>query len=337
MRYTATSVGFLALVWCVLSGPAICLGQQNAAPAVAPKSAMLPSPMSSWSTAPKPGQTQHPPLSLEVPTDKPQVVVEVAQLLVDLNSDVPLKSFFKPGSFEVHNGTLPPVDLESKLGVGNTNNIGNSPSSTAKSAEGTQSVRRSMPVMLAKLDDEGMAGIKGALKDESVVSAPTLVCFSGQSATINDLSLRPFVVGVKPISNNGTVAHQPIIQTIEDGLLMNFTPTIVDGNIDLTTNLAHSKVTAVETFRISGNTDQGVTIQIPEQSVSRVRLSSLLKNGESLFVDPRLQVEVEQAKDSKLPFGKSKTETVSKQVYFLVTARVVIPDGELASSLTQAK
>jgi len=294
--------------------------------------------MSSWSTVPKLGQTQLPPLSLEVPADKAQIVVEVTQLTVDLNSDVPLKSFFKPGSFEVHNGTLPPVDLESKLGVGNTNNIGNSPSSTARLAEGTQSVRRSMPVMLAKLDAEGMAGIKVALKDESVVSAPTFVCFSGQSATISDVSLRPFVVGVKPKSNGDVVAHQPIIQTVEDGLLMNFNPTIVDGNIDLTANIAHSKITAVDTMTISGTgPNEGVTIQIPEQSVSRVRLSSLLKGGESLFVDPRLQIEVEQAKDSKLPFGKSKKETVAKQVYFLVKATIIAPEDELASSLTQAK
>lgn len=337
MKYAATSIGLFVLTCCVLLGPTICDGQQNAAPTLVPKSVHLPSPMSSWSVQPKPGQNQKPPLSLEVPADKEQVLVEVIQLSVDLNSDVPLKSFFKPGSFEVHNGTLPEVDLESKLGVGNTNNIGNSPSSTAKFAEGTQSVRRSMPVMLAKLGAEGIAGIKAALKNESVAFGSTLVCYSGESGTISDLSLRPFVVGVKRKSIGDAVAHQPVIQTVEDGLLMNFKPTIVDGNIDLVANLAHSKVTAAKSFTISGRENHGVTIQIPEQSINRVRVSSLIKVGESLFVDPRLQIEVERPKDSKIPFGKSKTATVSKQVYFLVTATIVVPEGELASSLTQAK
>ena len=269
------------------------------------------------------------------------VIIEVRCIKAGVDCDVPLKSFFKNGSFEVHTGSIPAVDPDKNVGESRLSKSDAPVDSTTNVAAATQSIRRAMPVMLAKLDDDGTRNMVNALSDQGVTQSPTVVCFSGQTATLSDMSLRPFVVGVKPMVGEGTnevaVAHQPIIQTIEDGYMFRLNPVIKDGKIDLNANLAHSKVSNVETFTVSGTEESGVTVQIPEQTLKQVNLSTSLQDGETLFLDPRLQIEVEETQSSKLPFKKSKTVTATKQVYFLVTTRIVIQEPEISTSLSQTK
>jgi hypothetical protein len=101
--------------------------------------------------------------------------------------------------------------------------------------------------------------------------------------------------------------------------------------------LAHSTISNVETFTVSGTNEAGVNVQIPEQTLKQVSLSASLEDGETLFIDPRLQIEVEEKQTGKLPFAKSKSVDIKKQVYFLVTTRIVAQEDELDTSLTQAK
>ncbi len=265
------------------------------------------------------------------------VVVEVRRIAVDLDCDVPLKSFFKRGSFEVHTGSMPAIEADANVGASRVSNATAPANSTVKMAAACESVRRAVPVMLAKLDDDGVAKLTQALTNQTVTSAPTVTCYSGRTATVSDTNLRPFVVGVKPVVGDVAIAHQPIIQTIEDGFMFRVNPVVNNGKIELSANLVHSKISNVETFTVSGTDQAGVNVQIPEQTLKRVNLSASLVDGETLFIDPRLQIEVEEKQTGKLPFAKSKSVDVKKQVYFLVTTRIVAQEDELGTSLTQAK
>ena len=301
----------------------------------------VPGPLSNWQAKVDPASRLK-PLTEATPTP-PEIVLELTQLVVGLDSEVPLKSFFKPKTFEIHNGMLPAIDADSNTGKTTASNLPGSVNSTTKFASSCESVRRAMPIMLAKLDDKGAGKMKEALGKTALASAPTVVCYSGQTATVNDYSSQPFVVGVKPLVKNGAVAHQPIIQTIENGLATQIQPVIKAGKIDLIANLVHSKITNVETFMISGtrenNVSEGVMIQIPEQTLKRISLNTSLEDGETLFIDPRLQIEVQERQMSKRPFTKAKTKTVSvnKQVYYLLKARIVEKEKALNTSLTQTR
>ena len=297
------------------------------------------SPLSNWKSIVEP-ESRLKPFTEAGPTP-PQIVLELTQLIVDLDSEVPLRSFFKPQTFEVHNGVLPAVDADSGTGKTSSSNIPGSINSTTKFASSCESVRRATPIMLAKLDDKGTQAMKAALGKTANGTAPTVVCFSGQTAVVKDVAYQPFVVGVKPLTKDGETAYQPILQTVENGLVTRIKPTIKDGKIDLTANLAHSKVSEVETFMISGikrkNLSKGVMIQIPEQTLKHINLSTSLEDGETLFIDPRLQIESREKQDSKLPFSKAKSVSVNKQVYFLLKAQIVEPEKALNKSLTQSR
>ncbi|QEG21338.1 hypothetical protein [Mariniblastus fucicola] len=309
---------------------------QTATPDLVPAEFQVPSPLANWQTSV--GDNVQTLPSAVADKDDETVVIELTRLVVELDCEVPLKSFFKPNTFEVHNGSLPAVELESPESGKTFSNVANEAESTVDHAGGCESVRRSMPVMVAKMDNEGVDGLKKALDKNASSEAPTVVCYSGQTAAISDVSLRPFVVGVKPMVGDFAVAHQPIIQTIEDGLVMRLQPTINEGRVDVSANLAHSKVSAVETFTFAGTNDSGnVTIQIPEQTLKRVRVSSSLEDGETLFIDPRLQIETEKKASSKLPFKNGKTVSDKKQLYFLLTARIVEQSDKLGTSLTHVK
>ncbi len=325
MRLSFVSTIFLstlALPFCMTAdataqSPALVLGPS--------KVETVASPLTSWQPRVE-GETE---LTTGVADAKTSVVVEVLCVAVNLDCDVPLKSFFKPGSFEVHTGSMPSIDANSNVGVSRLSNASAALNSTTKMAAACESVRRAMPVMLAKLDKEGISKMKAALGSHKMTAAPNATCYSGQAATVSDMCLRPFVVGVKPIVGDDAVAHQPIIQTIEDGYIIQLTPVINDGKIDLNASLAHSTVSNVETFTFSGTQDAGVTVQIPEQTLKQVSVSTSLEDGETLFLDPRLQIEVDETQTSKLPFKKSKTVASTKQVYFLVTARIVVQAPEM--------
>lgn len=290
-------------------------------------------PLASWQTGPELEIAN----SLASTDPKSQtVVLEVRRISVDVNSDVPIKSYFKPGTFEVHSGSIPPVELNSNLGESRVSVADKPDSSTTRFASACDSVRKSMPVMLAKLDDQRVTALAKRL-GSAFTSLPTITCFSGVPAVVNDLAQRPFVVGVKPLVDGKSVAHQPIIQIVEEGFVLRFKPTANSSKVDLEANLAHSSVSNVETFTLSGNEKEGVTIQIPEQTLKQVNLATQLEDGETLFIDPRLRVEAEQVQKSKRPFKKAKAVTVEQQIYFLVTARIIVESGEVATTLTRAK
>ena len=322
-----------ALAFCFYSAPAL-VAQSPVTESAAPAPGLVPSTLANWQT-----NVEDSPALLTTGIDsakKKSVLIEISSIAVDLDCKVPLKSFFKRGSFEVHTGSMPSIDVNAGVGESRLSSIDTLSATKTNTAAACQSVRRAMPVMLAKLDAAGTLKIKQALSPKEITAIPGVVCYSGQTETVSDMNFRPFVVGVKPIESEVAVAHQPVIQLIEDGYMFRITPVVKDGKIDLMANFAHSKVSSVDVFKISGTEESGVAVQIPEQTVKQVNVSASLQDGETLFLDPRLQIEVEQDHPSKLPFKKSKSVTTTKQVYFLVTTTVV-DDEHRSPRLSQAK
>lgn len=309
-------------------------GTPGEAQTLGDRDTMLPGPLATWTS--NSAESQMAQTLIEPTTDKKLVLVEVTRIEVDLDCDAPIKSFFKPGSFEVHSGSMPTVNPKAPLGESRISTAESANASTTEFATACDSVRTSMPVMLGKLDDAGASALKQSLAQQHFLQLPTASAWSGFATSVHDVAERPFVVGVKPIKKGKTVVHQPIIQTIEDGYVVRIEPTLKDGSINLDTSIAYSTVSNVETFRVSGSEKEGITIQIPEQKLKQVRLSQELQDGETLFVDPRLRVETVQRKE-KLPFAKTKVVTVEKQVYFLVTPRIIEPSEEQLTGLTQVK
>ena len=341
MRLSLVSAILLnTLAYCFYSAPAL-VAQSPVTEAAAPTPSLqhigqeaVPSPLANWHT-----NVEDSTAFLTTGIDsakKTSVLIEISSIAVDLDCEVRLKSFFKRGSFEVHTGSMPSIDVNAGVGESRLSSIDTLSATKTNTAAACQSVRRAMPVMLAKLDAAGTLKIKQALSTEKTTASPTVVCYSGQTATVSDMNFRPFVVGVKPIVSEVAVAHQPVIQLIEDGYMFRINPIVNDGKIDLKANFVHSKVSSVDTFKISGTEESGVAVQIPEQTVKQVNVSASLQDGETLFLDPRLQIEVEQDHPSKLPFKKSKSVTTTKQVYFLVTTTVV-DDAPPSQRLSQAK
>ncbi len=300
------------------------------------KEAMIPGPLQDWQTNAEQRLSQ----TLVSSAETKSIAIDVAILKVDPKCDVSLKSFFKPGTFEVHTGAIPAVDWNAELGESRKSTGDKPEKSSIRFATSCDSVRKTLPVMLAKLDDAGVDALKQSLSDQTITNAPTATCHSGFPATIHDIQQRPFVVGVKPVVNSKSIAHQPVIQTIEDGTVLRFQPTESNGSIELNASIAHSTVSNVETLQISGNESQGVVIQIPEQTLKQVRLGATLEDGETLFIDPRLQIRTEeQHKLKKRPFVKPKTqvEVVHKNVYLLVKTRIVSQPREYATKLTHVQ
>ena len=88
----------------------------------------------------------------------------------------------------------------------------------------------------------------------SVMQAPTVTMFNGQSASISDGQQQPFVVGVVPVVGDFAVGQQPIITLIPDGTNLSVQATASDDRRFVRLNLSpfFSEITDVQTFTFDG-------------------------------------------------------------------------------------
>ncbi len=90
----------------------------------------------------------------------------------------------------------------------------------------------------------------------SIMQAPTVTMFNGQSANVSDGASRPFVTSVVPVVGDFAVAHQPIITILPDGTTLDVQAVVSDDRRFVRLNLVpfFSQVTDVETFTFDGST-----------------------------------------------------------------------------------
>ncbi len=90
----------------------------------------------------------------------------------------------------------------------------------------------------------------------SIMQAPTVTMFNGQSANVSDGASRPFVTSVVPVVGDFAVAHQPIITILPDGTTLDVQAVVSDDRRFVRLNLVpfFSQVTDVQTFTFDGST-----------------------------------------------------------------------------------
>lgn len=190
------------------------------------------------------------------------------------------------------------------------------------------------PTFLGRLNDDGARRMLSTFNkdtDSEILLAPRIKVIPGQTATVTDAATRPYVIGVNRIEGDFTVAHQPIVQSVEDGIILKLRSIDEDGKIRLDGDLALCEISSVGTFKLptpQGKKENPVTVQVPEQKVKQVHWSTLIQEGETLLIDP-----VFEAKTFGEPVAKGKKVFVNKtrRVLVMIKPRFV----ESLSALTR--
>ena len=90
----------------------------------------------------------------------------------------------------------------------------------------------------------------------NVTNSPTVTMFNGQSATITDGFMQPFVTSVTPVVGDFAVAHQPIITILPDGTNLNVAAVVSNDrrSVRMTLVPQFTQIGDVETFTFEGST-----------------------------------------------------------------------------------
>ncbi len=88
----------------------------------------------------------------------------------------------------------------------------------------------------------------------NVVQAPTVTMFNGQSASVFDGSLQPFVTSIQPIVGDFAAAQQPIITILPEGTQLNVRAVVSSDRrfVKMTLVPFFSEITQVDTFQFDG-------------------------------------------------------------------------------------
>jgi general secretion pathway protein D len=90
----------------------------------------------------------------------------------------------------------------------------------------------------------------------NVLTAPKVTLFNGQTASVSDLSQRPFVTGLTPVVGDFAVAHQPIIVVLGEGTTMSVQAVVSEDKrfVRLTLVPFFSRIGDVDEFTFDGET-----------------------------------------------------------------------------------
>jgi len=133
-------------------------------------------------------------------------------------------------------------------------------------------IERQLPAILALLDDNEAGLVINASQGDSrtnILQAPKVTVFNGQSARIEDITQRPFVVGIKPSSGGG---EQPQIRVVSEGTSIRLRPELKgEGKVLLDLGLTLSHIRGVETAQIPiAGQHNPIRVQVPEVGITRL-------------------------------------------------------------------
>ena len=185
---------------------------------------------------------------------------------------------------------------------------------------------RGQPVIVARATDKQLRHFIQRVQadgDNNILLAPKVTLFNGQSATIADLSRRPFVTAVEP-QEDGSL--QPVIELFEDGFKIMLHPvTTGDGTVNLTFDLRSSNTHEVAMANLPFRHPQAphplVTIQVPTVSTTSVHSTVRLSALETLLIAaPRV-------------FDETSHELSTMALFYAITPRL-LDDTEMRSEAT---
>lgn len=247
---------------------------------------------------------------------KKQVLIHVHTFAVAPTQSNRINGFIEPGTATINCTQFPEiVPTATSRSMGNDDDSESFVSTTMK-------VRENLPVTTGHITLQDLAKLEKYVKDSStanVTIAPTVSVLPGQVAMVNDISLRPFVVGIEAVElRNGIFANQPIIQTLEVGTMMHLKAIPRNDKIQLIADIAISKLLDVRSFSFSAAGEKNrQAIQLPKQSVRQVSLSQLLDADRALFIDPNFK------RQTKTTDRKGRSLEVQQKVLFAIRAELI--------------
>lgn len=126
-------------------------------------------------------------------------------------------------------------------------------------------------------DIEAFFLIQAAQGDErsNVLQAPKVTLFDGQTASVSDVSQRPFVTSVIPVVGDFAAAHQPVITVLTEGTTLSVTAVVSSDRrfVRLTLVPFFSRIGDVDEFTFEGrtNSDTGTSVEDPTDDTQTVR------------------------------------------------------------------
>ncbi len=109
----------------------------------------------------------------------------------------------------------------------------------------------------------------------NVLQAPKVTLFDGQTASVSDVSQRPFVTSVIPVVGDFAAAHQPVITVLTEGTTLSVQAVVSEDRrfVRLTLVPFFSRIGDVDEFTFEGRTDSdnGVSVQDPTDDTQSVR------------------------------------------------------------------
>ncbi len=259
---------------------------------------------------------------------KRRLTIETHFLKLPIDKSEEYKPFLIPGSFVAFSNRIPQAnafatsatyrnEMESRQQAG-------VPAGTFVMS--TETKTKVYPTFMGRLTDQGVNRMVEDFSSKpncEIVKGPQVAVMPGVAAAISVAESRPFVVGVNRVEGKFSVAHQPILQVVEQGNLFKFRLIGDDGKIRLNADLALSDIASVETFGYSDTKQKGplagleeasssVTVQVPEQKLKQVHFSTLVADGQTVFIDPvftrKEQTKQVPGKDGLEPLKPLKTE-----------------------------
>lgn len=109
----------------------------------------------------------------------------------------------------------------------------------------------------------------------NVLQAPKVTLFDGQTASVSDVSQRPFVTSVIPVVGDFAAAHQPVITVLTEGTTLSVQAVVSEDRrfVRLTLVPFFSRIGDVDEFTFEGRTDSdnGVSVVDPTDDTQSVR------------------------------------------------------------------
>jgi len=216
-------------------------------------------------------------------------------------------------------------------------------------------------------DIEAFFFIQAAQGDNrtNVMQAPKVTLFDGQSASIQDVSQRPFVTSIRPVVGDFAVAQQPIIVVLNEGTELNVQAVVSDDKrfVRLTLVPFFSQIGDVDTFTFTGSstsrsssqttdpntgepieeddqevTTQGSTVQLPTFAFTSVNTTVSVPDGGTILLGGIKRLREGRGERglpilSKLPyinrlFRNTAIGRDASSLMLMVTPRIIIQEEE---------
>lgn len=199
----------------------------------------------------------------------------------------------------------------------------------------TQVVQTHAPVFVERLGDDDVRALLGAVGGDvagTIMLAPKVTIFDGQVAAVDDVTLRPFVVGFDGTTGRGR--HPAQIRQFAEGTKVLTRCRALPGNtvrVDFRVRLSSiDEVGEVSLDRL------GTTVQVPQVTAEDIELSAELADNSTLAVycaghqrEPGAQQGVPMLE--KVPYVhklfKGSPPPEPSELVILLTPRIIPPEA----------